>query len=425
MKKSYLMVAVTASMLAFTACSNDEEATKMNEDSTTQTLIVQVASAGDGLTTRAGRPLYSSAAAQDIDYVKVVVYAAGGKIAYEKNLGDWKTISKAYTTNGHGLQYTLTLKGADKLVAGTYTVLAVGYANNSDYTYSPLLTSLTKDASYTAPITATIGTGKEVEEVFAGEAALTVPAENDQAFNAPVTLHRQVAGGFGYFKNIPAAVDGNTAKTLRLVASAKNTAVEFKNFNGTFTEASNGVQYIVNGTTPATEEAGILFSDATTKGYVVYSIDLSTWFPNGDTDNNGILNNSDNGWVNPTAGLSVVKGSVFAGKFIIPFGYVDGKNTMELQLLASDGSIIKHWTVKVPAVAPDVTAPQVKDQSVNVYNVVRNHMYNIGVKVANPTDPTEPEEKPDVEVPEDLSKGQDLILKVNDNWELIHQMELE
>ena len=56
MKKSYLMVAVTASMLAFTACSNDEEATKMNEDSTTQTLIVQVASAGDGLTTRAGRP---------------------------------------------------------------------------------------------------------------------------------------------------------------------------------------------------------------------------------------------------------------------------------------------------------------------------------------------------------------------------------
>lgn len=424
MKKIYFVAAIAASMLAFTACSNDEDASKRGEESTEQILVVQVASAGDGLTTRAGRPLYSSEAAQDIDNVKIIVYK-DGKVAYEKNLADWKTISKAYTTGGHGLQYTLTLKGADKLAAGDYKVLAVGYTGNGDYTYNPALTGLTKEASYTAPITATVKSEKEVEEVFAGEVALTVPTDNDQAFNTPVTLHRQVAGGFGYFKNIPAAVDGNAAATLRLVASAKNTAVKFENFNSSFTETSNAVQYIVNGTTPAVAEEGIKFSDGSTQGYVVYSLDLKTWFTEGDKNNDGVLNGDDT-WANSIDALHIVKGSVFAGKFIIPFGYVDGKNTMELQLLSDAGAIIKHWTVKVPAVAPtNPNASQVTDQSASVYNIVRNHMYNIGVKVANPADPTTPGETPDVEQPEDLSKGQDLILKVNDNWELIHQMELE
>lgn len=74
--------------------------------------------------------------------------------------------------------------------------------------------------------------------------------------------------------------------------------------------------------------------------------------------------------VNPT-GSQMAMSSVFAGKFIIPFGYVDGKEIQWNFNCVSDGSIIKHWTnQKVPAVAPDVTAPQVKDQSINVYNVV-------------------------------------------------------
>ena len=64
-------------------------------------------------------------------------------------------------------------------------------------------------------------------------------------------------------------------------------------------------------------------------------------------------------------------------------------------------------------------------------------MYNLGVKPFNggKTDPDpsnpDPDPKPDPDKPdpdpdkpEDLSKSQDLILKVNDNWEAIHQMEL-
>ena len=43
------------------------------------------------------------------------------------------------------------------------------------------------------------------------------------------------------------------------------------------------------------------------------------------------------------------------------------------------------------------------------------------------TDPSDPDtpENPGTDIPEDLSKGQNLVLKVNDNWELIHKMEVE
>lgn len=65
-------------------------------------------------------------------------------------------------------------------------------------------------------------------------------------------------------------------------------------------------------------------------------------------------------------------------------------------------------------------------------------MYNLGVKLYNggtvdpepgkPNPDPKPDPKPDPtnpDKPEDLSKGQNLILKVNDNWEAIHQMELD
>ena len=62
-------------------------------------------------------------------------------------------------------------------------------------------------------------------------------------------------------------------------------------------------------------------------------------------------------------------------------------------------------------------------------------MYNLGVKPSNggttdpnpgnpDPDPKPDPDKPDPDQPEDLSKSQNLILKVNDNWEAIHNMEL-
>lgn len=450
MKKS-MFFALAASSLLFSACSSDDAVVSTEgQNEAVQQIVLQVASSGDGLTTRAGRPLYSSQALQTIQHVRVIIYTddATKTIVKDKQL-NWKD-SKTY--DNHGRKLTLTYKGDDRLGEGSYKVMAVGYSDNSDYTYD--LNVAGKDAltgkTYSSDITATLNSGKVPEEVFAGDAALTIDANKDitnlthgEDDGVAVTLHRQVAGSFGYFCNIPAKVGDKTAKTLRLVVSGKNDKLTFNNFNSLFTAAGatgSTIKYCVNGST-STGKA--LASDAkfnnNEAGYVLYSIDLDTWFPGGDHNNDGVLNAEDTNWTHSTTYVNtqVVKGSVFGSNFVIPFNYAEGKNTMELQLLDAAGDIIKTWTVSIPT--SDLNSNKANgaiDASPSIFNVVRNHMYNLGVKTSNGTpdpDPTNPTPKPDPDKPtpdpgkdqpEDLTKSQNLILKVNDNWEAIHQMVL-
>jgi uncharacterized membrane protein len=413
-----------------------------------QQIVLHVASSGDGLTTRAGRPLYSSQALQTIQNVRVVIYdATTNAIVKDKQL-NWKD-SKTYTN--HGRQLTLTYKGDERLGEGNYKVMAVGYSDNSDYTYSLDVTGAAALTGNYSDITATLKAGKVAEEVFAGDAALTINADKKitnltqgEDDGVAVTLHRQVAGSFGYFQNIPASVNGKAAATLRLVVRDKNDVLTFNNFNSSFT--ANGatgstIKYYVNGsksTSAATADAKFNNNE---DGYVLYSIDLNTWFPGGDQNKDGLLNAEDTNWKHPDGvKTQVVKGSVFGSNFVIPFNYAKGKNTMELQLLDAKNNIIKTWTVSIPAadVNTDATNGNVADASPSIFNVVRNHMYNLGVKTSNGTttdpdpnkpdpDPNKPDpDKPDPgkDEPEDLTKSQNLILKVNDNWEAIHKLEL-
>lgn len=455
MKKG-MFFALAASSLLFSACSSDDAVVSTEgQNEAVQQIVLHVASSGDGLTTRAGRPLYSSQALQTIQNVRVMIYkneTGGGEktIVYDKKL-NWKE-STIYKTNGHGRQFTISLKGNDRLEAGSYKVMAVGYSDNSDYTYA---LDVTSDAALTgnySDITATLkDSKKDAEEVFAGDATLTIGDDkkitnltSGEEDGLDVTLHRQVAGSFGYFCNIPAKVGDKTAKTLRLVVSGKNDKLTFNNFNSLFTAAGatgSTIKYCVNGST-STGKA--LASDAkfnnNEAGYVLYSIDLDTWFPGGDHNNDGVLNAEDTNWTHSTTYVNtqVVKGSVFGSNFVIPFKYTDGKSTMELQLLDTAGSIIKTWTVSIPESDLNKVAANgnVADVSASIFNVVRNHMYNLGVKTSNGTpdpDPTNPTPKPDPDKPtpdpgkdepEDLTKSQNLILKVNDNWEAIHKLVL-
>ena len=453
MKKG-MFFALAASSLLFSACSSDDAVVSTEgQNEAVQQIVLQVASSGDGLTTRAGRPLYSSQALQTIQNVRVMIYkneTGGGEktIVYDKKL-NWKE-STIYKTNGHGRQFTISLKGNDRLDAGNYKVMAVGYSDNSDYTYA---LDVTSDAALTgnySDITATLKAGKkEAEEVFAGDADLKIGDDkkitnltSGEENGVAVTLHRQVAGSFGYFQNIPASVNGKAAATLRLVVRDKNDVLTFNNFNSSFT--ANGatgstIKYYVNGSKSATAPTSdALFKDGA-NGYVLYSIDLTKWFTEGDKNKDGLLNAEDT-WKHPDdVKTQVVKGSVFGSNFVIPFNLTSGKSTMELQLLDADNNIIKHWTVSIPAadVNTDATNGNVADVNASIFNVVRNHMYNLGVKTSNGTttdpdpsnptpdpDPDKPKPEPGTDQPEDLSKSQNLILKVNDNWEAIHKMEL-
>lgn len=154
-------------------------------------------------------------------------------------------------------------------------------------------------------------------------------------------------------------------------------------------------------------------------------------------------------WAIPASnkGQQLVAGSVFAGEFLIPFAQKAGKNTFELQLLDKDGQILDHWNVRIPegekytkpedeGVSTGVIATAESDISTSIYNVFRNHVYSLGLKAqdtdggpVDPTDPVTPDPKPepddDKDKPSDLSVGQNLLINVNDRWEIIHQMEID
>lgn len=447
MKKG-MFFALAASSLLFSACSSDDAVVSTEgQNEAVQQIVLQVASSGDGLSTRAGRPLYSSQALQTIQNVCVVIYKDDAtKTIVKKTKLNWKD-SKTY--DNHGRQFTLTYKGNDRLEKGNYKVMAVGYSDNSDYNYSLDVTSATALSGKYSDITATLKEGKkEAEEVFAGDADLKIGVDKNITNFTPgekngvaVTLHRQVAGSFGYFSNIPAKVGDKTAATLRLVVRGKNDKLTFNNFNSSFTTTNNNIKYYVNG---STSTGAALTTDAKFNnnevGYVLYSINLKTWFPRLDENGDGVLNAQDASWKRPgDVKTQVVKGSVFGSNFVIPFKYTEGKSTMELQLLDAAGDIIKHWTVSIPEadVNTDATNGNVADVDASIFNVVRNHMYNLGVKTSNGTpdpDPSNPTPDPDPDPkptpdpgkdePEDLTKSQNLILKVNDNWEAIHKLVL-
>lgn len=442
MKKG-MFFALAASSLLFSACSSDDAVVSTEgQNEAVQQIVLQVASSGDGLTTRAGRPLYSSQALQTIQNVRVVIYdATTNAIVKDKQL-NWKD-SKTYTN--HGRQLTLTYKGDERLGEGNYKVMAVGYSDNSDYTYALDVTSTEALTGTYKDITATLKAGKVAEEVFAGDAELNINADKKitnltkgEDDGVAVTLHRQVAGSFGYFQNIPASVNGKAAATLRLVVRDKNDMLTFNNFNSSFTDAATStIKYYVNGSKSASAATADAKFNNNEDGYVLYSIDLTKWFTEGDKNKDGLLNAEDT-WQHPDdVKTQVVKGSVFGSNFVIPFKLTSGKSTMELQLLDNAGDIIKTWTVSIPEVNSNTENGNVADESASIFNVVRNHMYNLGVKTSNGTptdpdpskptpdpDPDKPTPDPGKDEPEDLTKSQNLILKVNDNWETIHKLVL-
>ena len=100
MKKRNLFYALTAGIALFSACNNNSDEFTPSDDNAAQQLVLQVASSGDGLTTRAGRPLYSSEAGQMIDKIKVIIKKNKDKmIAYAGEISEWNTIKTVMAVN--------------------------------------------------------------------------------------------------------------------------------------------------------------------------------------------------------------------------------------------------------------------------------------------------------------------------------------
>lgn len=455
MKKNYLLGMALIASLSFNSCTKEivyvQDGTGVESVADgAQIITLQVENGGDGLATRAGRPLYSAEAKQTIENVKLWICDNDGKVVYVKEISEWNDnkVSTVYTTGGHGRQTTIELTDADKLAAGTYKIYAVGYSATSDYDLTKV-TEVKKTeegpSKYTFSENMVLPCSTVGEEIFAGQMELTV--KTGKGFKKPIVLNRQVAGAFAYVKDIP-YMEG--AKYLKLVASAQNQSLVLGNFNSVDL-ANNGsntgesVKYVVNGTN------GKADGDY---AYVISTIDLNKWFTAIKDDNEDNLIDAGENWKNPykpegepVAGTypTFQKGSAFGGEFVIPFAHVDGKQTLTLQLTKADGTtVLRSWKVNLGSgdgqLKQTITYwnsnwdSTITDTSANTYSLVRNHLYGIGTRMndeADPENPTvdpEPDPNPDPEdpdKPESLNNKQELVLKVNDNWEVIHGMELD
>lgn len=436
MKKSYLFSAFAAGMVMLSACSNDGDLTGGDESNdAVQEIVLQVANAGEGLQTRAGRPLYSSEAKQTIENVKVFICDASDKIVKIESCNNWNTTngSTPYGKAGeaHGREKVIKYVGDAKLVNGKYTIYAYGFHNDTEYTdLNTKIANLTVGETFDKNII--LECSAVGEEIFAGSTTQFTIDDKNPGFYQTVVLNRQVSGTFGYFESIPYIAG---AKKLELVASNPNKSLVLGGFNS-FDLPNNGtgndghVNYVVNGTNPSNTK-------------VIYTIDLEKWFTAiVDTDHDGLIDAGKN-WNNTaiTSGAKFKTGSVFGGSFLIPF-QKNEYQTFVLKLVNDKGESLREWAVKLPSRDGQLsnytlsywnTATSLFDNNTSAkdeadkYSVVRNHLYGIGERALDePENPDKPDpSNPDPDKPEPLNKKQELTLRVNDNWEVIHKMELE
>lgn len=427
MKKYFMSVAVLAGMMSLAACSSDDIVSPADND--VQTIKIAVASTGDKSTR--SRDLNSEEPAQNIENVAVVIRnKATNAVVYQNVIPNWNTdkVSSIYTDNGHGRECTLKLEGADRLNAGEYTITAVGYT--ADDFKSNTIVDATKGNVAAGNFTAEVADNKAPQEAFAGESSIKL-LEDYAAINPSVTLHRQVAGYYGYFTSIPVKVDNKEVTDVRLVARSKNTKLTYGNFNSKFTTTDRDIMYVVNGSEPATTKDAKFKGSADNDAYTLYNIKVAEWFTQGDMNNDGILDEKDalmttkdgkEGWTNALESKgykTYQKGTIFAGGFAVPFA-ATADATLELQLLDASGEILKSWTVAMATAQPagqGVDGVALPAETTQNFSFFRNHMYTLGKKMDNTTTPgTTPDQ------PEPLDKSQSMILRVNDNWEVINRM---
>lgn len=167
MRKKYLLGMTLMASLAFSSCTKEvfvvqdgEGVEEIQEDG--QVLTLQVSNSGDGLTTRAGRPLLSSQAKQDINHIDLFVVNSSNNVVLKKTVkpSEWAN-ALDYTTGGHGKQLQISFKGSEgqKLTGspeGTaYTIYAVAYKESSNYktdfgvTGAPTTTTNASEVTFT------------------------------------------------------------------------------------------------------------------------------------------------------------------------------------------------------------------------------------------------------------------------------------
>lgn len=484
MKKNIFLYCALALGMAgmFASCSSDDvvevSGGNTGTDATAQVIEIAVDNA-NSLSTRSGRPLTSEEPDQTIEHVAVVITSADAEtkdnIVYVDVIDNWATdeVSDKYGdnsntgANGRSKKITIKKNGDDyRLAAGSdYNVYAIGYSDDTEYTtdgtttlkayFSDLKTSYINKTFKENFAIKNKADKPEAEEIFAGSTLIEVPEEK-ATFVETVYLHRQVAGIYTNVMEIPyvEVAPGNIANYLRVVASDNNDNLVLGHFwtgeqdvnelPGNGNNTGENANYVVNGYRTA--------QSATST--VLYTIDLKKWFKELKDDNNDGAIDAGENWINTAErdiyneeGLSFTVGSAFGGEFLIPFLANGDNQTLKLELVyaesetvaqtAGQGNVGASWNIKLPEAykhaicAWDATQwnenKVANETSTTAYSILRNHLYGVGERPKNdPGNGSDPDpDGPNPDKPQPLKNTQDVILKVNDNWEVIHHMVIE
>lgn len=386
MKKNYLaMAAMAIGLLTFSACSNDddfggEQTTTAKGEMQDVELTFNIG-VNSGKETRAGRPLWSSEALQQVKYMQLYIFKDdNGTYKYEKeitggnNFGFYNDNKVAQGDETHS--YTLTTK----LEAGAkYKILAVGYEDGYNATFKALSLTAGTTTLAEAKIELTDGVNA-ADEMFSGVTADIDLSTGTTSFNVNVELKRVVAGVLGYFKNVPYQLENNGAlvqvKHILVQVAKKGTSALLE--NRTASEASDGYTTIID--IPLTGS-----QDGT-----------NNWYANTTA---------------PADGVQIEANSFLKGAYSLPITAHASNATLKVVLTGEQTStILKEY-------------PVVMDGTNNKFTLDANSIYMIGHKSkANGTDgdddtPGGDDDDEKDDDPVDLSKEQILSIKVLAGWD--------
>ena len=437
MRKMFVSACLFAAM-AFTACTteviyvdsdgNPVEHVDLKEGEG----LLSVAVSSTDVSTRDVRPVGSSAAANNVNVVKVYAFsadAAEGTYKFDNTVGvkDGQegisgtegiititmdgTVSDYIPSTGSHIEETknITLTGLDP--AKYYKFVAVGY-NDADGQVNPygepsLEAGTTRLAAFT---TSTAKTGYEIEELFATQSANAT--KGDVKNQGTLTLTRQVAGMLAYFKNVPATIDGKAVAAIRIYANKSFTQFTYPatdDFNGTTAGSDNDLlmEFIMADISTGTDA----------DGYYTFNT-----LSNGSVSDNGSSNSGKapvaKGYeANMPTKLTLVENSIFGGRYLIPYDqHYDTPSSSTLIVKLEDGEGSPLRTLKVTT---DQTASGVDKYA---YDIRCNNFYSIGQKLKTETTDPDPE---DPDEPIDLSSKSEIVVQINDAWKVLHDMDVE
>lgn len=425
MRKQFLSMVAIAGITLLASCSNDEIVPAIDNDSNgvESEITLALSSGGSGLETRAGRPVNSSAAANSVDKVQLKLYKKNtGKNVWEEATGvkitgtaiDNNNILAWSGPTGEGVpgtgsreeKQTIKLK---ELGEGDYKIIAYGYQTDHGYA-SPTFTEGTADGGgyFTTPqITYAAGdNGTNVEELFAGSADFQTDSKGKiTTAKVEVKMHRQVAGMIGYFRNIPVKKLNKEGVATAVRYVKVKTVAQADKFKFPSVVPFNGVSQA-------------------TGDYTLLTYDLSTIIGSSDysqqvSDANEDLTRTFTIAARTQAPVTVAN-SIFAGRFIVPFSAQVNENTLRVVLEDESNNELRSWNIKI-----NTTTGGDNPGNTLRYNIERNKFYSIGQKIraGETEDPGISGKDPDT--PVDLNNDNDIIVILNDAWDVIYNMGLE